>query len=77
MLGVEFFDGIEAADPKFLTAEGLAFNVNLPPLFIVTCGDDFLEPTIWRLLPHWPAREPISNCSTRSHAATKRSATCS
>ena len=43
MLGVEFFDGIEAADPKFLTAEGLAFNVNLPPLFIVTCGDDFLE----------------------------------
>ena len=21
MLGVEFFDGIEAADPKFLTAE--------------------------------------------------------
>ena len=22
MLGVEFFDGIEAADPKFLTAEG-------------------------------------------------------
>ncbi len=42
-LGVEFFDGIEAADPKFLTAEGLAFNVNLPPLFIVTCGDDFLE----------------------------------
>ena len=34
---------IEAADPKFLTAEGLAFNVNLPPLFIVTCGDDFLE----------------------------------
>ena len=43
MLGVEFFDSIEAADPKFLTAEGLAFNVNLPPLFIVTCGDDFLE----------------------------------
>ena len=43
MLGVEFFDGIEAADPKFLTAEGLAFNVDLPPLFIVTCGDDFLE----------------------------------
>ncbi|MCB4913387.1 alpha/beta hydrolase [Bifidobacterium pseudocatenulatum] len=43
MLGVEFFDGIETADPKFLTAEGLAFNVNLPPLFIVTCGDDFLE----------------------------------
>ena len=43
MLGIEFFDGIEAADPKFLTAEGLAFNVNLPPLLIVTCGDDFLE----------------------------------
>ena len=34
MLGVEFFDGIEAAAPKFLTAEGLAFNVNLPPLFL-------------------------------------------
>lgn len=43
MLGVEFFEGLEAADPKFLTAEGLAFNVDLPPLFIVTCGDDFLE----------------------------------
>ncbi len=43
MLGVECFNGLEAADPKFLTAEGLAFNVDLPPLFIVTCGDDFLE----------------------------------
>ena len=28
---------------KFLTAEGLAFNVDLPPLLIITCGDDFLE----------------------------------
>ena len=43
MLGTGFFAGLEAADPKFLTAEGLAFNVDLPPLFIVTCGDDFLE----------------------------------
>ena len=43
MLGVGFFDGLGAADPKFLTAEGLAFNVDLPPLFIATCGDDFLE----------------------------------
>lgn len=43
MLGVDFFAGLEAADPKFLTAEGLAFNVDLPPLLIITCGDDFLE----------------------------------
>ena len=50
MLGVDFFAGLEAADPKFLTAEGLAFNVDLPPLLIITCGDDFLEATIWR----WP-----------------------
>ena len=42
MLGVDFFAGLEAADPKFLTAEGLAFNVDLPPLLIITCGDDFL-----------------------------------
>jgi acetyl esterase/lipase len=43
MLGVDFFAGLEAADPKFLTAEGLAFNIDLPPLLIITCGDDFLE----------------------------------
>ena len=43
VLGVDFFAGLEAADPKFLTAEGLAFNVDLPPLLIITCGDDFLE----------------------------------
>ena len=43
MLDVDFFAGLEAADPKFLTAEGLAFNVDLPPLLIITCGDDFLE----------------------------------
>lgn len=43
MLGRGFFAGLENADPKFLTAEGLAFNVDLPPLFIATCGDDFLE----------------------------------
>lgn len=43
MLGVDFFAGLEAADPKFLTAEGLTFNVDLPPLLIITCGDDFLE----------------------------------
>ena len=43
MLGVDFFAGLEAADPKFLTAEGLSFNVDLPHLLIITCGDDFLE----------------------------------
>ena len=42
-LGTEFFAGLEAADPRFLTAEGLVNNVDLPPLFITTCSDDFLE----------------------------------
>ena len=43
MLGVEFFAGLDAADPKFMTVEGLVGNVDFPPLFITTCGDDFLE----------------------------------
>ena len=42
-LGTEFFAGLEAADPRFLTAEGLVNNVDLPPLFLTTCSDDFLE----------------------------------
>lgn len=42
-LGTEFFAGLEAADSRFLTAEGLVNNVDLPPLFITTCSDDFLE----------------------------------
>ena len=29
--------------PEVPHRRSLAFNVNLPPLFIVTCGDDFLE----------------------------------
>lgn len=74
MLGVEFFDGIEAADPKFLTAEGLAFNVDLPPLFIVTCGDDFLEADNLALATALARKGADSNCSTRSHAATRHSA---
>lgn len=43
MLGAEFFAGLDAADPKFLTVEGLVGNVDFPPLFITTCSDDFLE----------------------------------
>lgn len=43
MLGTEFFAGLDAADPRFLTVEGLVGNVDFPPLFIATCGDDFLE----------------------------------
>lgn len=43
MLGVEFFAGLENADPKFMTVEGLVANVDFPPLFITTCADDFLE----------------------------------
>ena len=39
----EFFADLEAADPRFLTAEGLVNNVDLPPLLITTCSDDFLE----------------------------------
>lgn len=42
MLGEEFFAGLEDAQ-QFLTADGLVKNVDLPPLFIVTCSDDFLE----------------------------------
>ena len=77
MLGVDFFAGLEAADPKFLTAEGLAFNVDLPPLLIITCGDDFLEATIWRWPPPCRAKAPILNCSTRSRAAMRRWGMCS
>lgn len=43
MLGEEFFDGLDAADPTYLTAEGVVANVDLPPLFILTSSDDFLE----------------------------------
>ncbi|KFI53041.1 alpha/beta hydrolase [Bifidobacterium biavatii] len=43
MLGTEFFDGLDAADPTYLTAEGIVGNVDLPPLFILTSSDDFLE----------------------------------
>lgn len=43
MLGAGFFAGLDAADPKFLTVEGLVGNVDFPPLFITTCSDDFLE----------------------------------
>lgn len=43
MLGADFFAGLDAADPKFLTVEGLVENVDFPPLFITTCSDDFLE----------------------------------
>lgn len=42
-LGKEFFAGLDDADPKFLTIDGLVENVDFPPLFIVTAGDDFLE----------------------------------
>ncbi|WP_207760083.1 alpha/beta hydrolase [Bifidobacterium scaligerum] len=43
MLGAEFFAGLDAADPMYLTAEGIVNNINLPPLFILTSSDDFLE----------------------------------
>lgn len=43
MLGTEFFAGLEEADPTYLTAEGIVNNVDLPPLFILTSSDDFLE----------------------------------
>ncbi|MCH9277067.1 alpha/beta hydrolase [Bifidobacterium amazonense] len=43
MLGTEFFDGLDAADPTYLTADGIVANVDLPPLFILTSSDDFLE----------------------------------
>lgn len=42
MLGEEFFAGLEDAQ-RFMSVEGLVNNVDLPPLFIVTCSDDFLE----------------------------------
>lgn len=42
-LGKEFFAGTDDADPTFFTIDGLVNNVNLPPIFIVTAGDDFLE----------------------------------
>ena len=43
MLGESFFDGLDDADPTWLTAEGVVANANLPPLFVLTAGDDFLE----------------------------------
>ena len=43
MLGASFFDGLDAADPTWLTAEGVVANADLPPLFVLTAGDDFLE----------------------------------
>ena len=43
MLGTEFFAGLDAADPTYLTPEGIVGNVDLPPLFLLTSSDDFLE----------------------------------
>ncbi|WP_239512361.1 alpha/beta hydrolase [Bifidobacterium aerophilum] len=43
LLGGEFFAGLDAADPTYLTAEGIVSAVDLPPLFILTSSDDFLE----------------------------------
>ncbi|MBT1160991.1 MULTISPECIES: alpha/beta hydrolase [Bifidobacterium] len=43
MLGEEFFAGLDSADPTYLTAEGIVSSVDLPPLFILTSSDDFLE----------------------------------
>lgn len=42
-LGAGFFAGLEAADSDFLTAEDIVANVDLPPLFLLTSSDDFLE----------------------------------
>lgn len=43
MLGPEFFAGLDAADPTYLTPDGIVANVDLPPLFLLTSSDDFLE----------------------------------
>ncbi len=41
--GLPFFDGLEDADSNFLTAGDIANNVDLPPLFLLTSSDDFLQ----------------------------------
>lgn len=38
-----FFDGLDAADPDFLTGPDIVANVDLPPLFLLTSSDDFLQ----------------------------------
>lgn len=42
-LGDRFFAGLEAADPAFLTPEGITAHVPLPPLFLNTSSDDFIQ----------------------------------
>lgn len=41
--GPEFFAGMDDADPDFLTAGDIVANVDLPPLFLLTSSDDFLQ----------------------------------
>lgn len=42
-LGPGFFAGLDAADPDFLTAPDIVENVDLPPLFLLTSADDFIQ----------------------------------
>ncbi len=42
-LGPGFFAGLDAADPDFLTAPDIVANVDLPPLFLLTSADDFIQ----------------------------------
>lgn len=43
MLSPSFFAGLEDADPDFLTAADIVANVDLPPLFLLTSSDDFIQ----------------------------------
>lgn len=43
VVGTEFFEGLESADPMFLTPAGIVANCELPPLYIQTSSDDFLQ----------------------------------
>lgn len=43
VVGEEFFEGLDDADPTFLTPAGIVANCDLPPLYIQTSSDDFLQ----------------------------------
>lgn len=43
VLSPAFFSGLDNADPDFLTAADIAANVDLPPLFLLTSSDDFIQ----------------------------------